>query len=149
MSKTKDRSIGGLIKHYRILKDLTQEELAEMLNLSYQQVQKYEYNKVIPPHDKLGQLSKVLEIPIELFFSEGLRTDLIDRIETEIARNYELVKLVKENPEFLEIIRLYSKNKSHLKPIEFMRFLKDLLKVPKDKKDSYLNIINKIALLIS
>jgi transcriptional regulator with XRE-family HTH domain len=149
MSKTKDRSIGGLIKHYRILKDLTQEELAEMLNLSYQQVQKYEYNKVIPPHDKLGQLSKVLEIPIELFFNEGLRGNLIDKIEGEIAKNYELLKLIKENPELLELVRSYSKNKTNIKAIDFLKFLKDLLNIPKDKKDSYLNLINKIALLIT
>jgi len=144
MSKTKDKSVGDIIKHYRVLKNLTQEKLAEMLNLSYQQVQKYEYNKTTPPLDKLTQISKVLEIPVELFFKESLRNDLIHKIENEIGRDYEIVKTLRENPELLEIIRFYSKNKSNLKGATFLKLMKDFLKIPKDKKDTYLNIINKI-----
>jgi len=144
MSKIKDKSIGAVIKHYRILKDLTQEQLAEMLNLSYQQVQKYEYNKTTPPLDKLTQISKVLEIPVELFFKESLRNDLIHKIENEIGRDYEIVKTLRENPELQEIIRFYSKNKSNLKGATILKLMKDFLKIPKDKKDTYLNIINKI-----
>lgn len=147
MSKNKSKSIGSLIKHYRILKNLTQEDLAELLNLSYQQVQKYEYNKTIPPLDKLILISKMLEIPIEVFFKENLRSNLIDKIESEIAKNFEFIKIIKENPELLEIIKFYEKNKTNLEEINILKLIRELSNIPKNKKNSYTDIISKILQL--
>lgn len=147
MSKNKSKSIGSLIKHYRILKNLTQEDLAELLNLSYQQVQKYEYNKTTPPLDKLILISKVLEIPIEMFFKENLRSNLIDKIESEVIKNYEFIKIIKENPDLLEIIKFYEKNKTNLEEIDVLKLMKEISNIPKNKKISYIDIISKILQL--
>jgi transcriptional regulator with XRE-family HTH domain len=149
MAKTKDKSIGSIIKHYRILKGLTQEKLAESLSLSYQQVQKYEYNKTIPSLDKLIEISKALEIPIEAFFKDSLRNNLINKIEAEIGKNYEFIEILKESPELQEVIRFYAKHKSVFKGIDLVRLMSNLFNIPKEKKETYLNIIGKISLLIS
>ena len=149
MAKAKDKSIGSIIKHYRILKDLTQEELAEMLNLSYQQVQKYEYNKTIPSLDKLIEISKVLEIPIEAFFKDSLRNNLINKIEAEIGKNYEFIEILKESPELQDVLRFYTKHKTAFKGIDLLKLMTSLLNIPKEKKETYLNIINKISLLLN
>lgn len=149
MAKAKDKSIGSIIKHYRILKDLTQEELAEMLNLSYQQVQKYEYNKTIPSLDKLIEISKVLEIPMEAFFKESLRNNLINKIESEIGKNHELLEILKENPEMQDLLKFYTKHKTAFKGIDLIKLMSNLLNIPKEKKETYLSIVNKISLLLN
>lgn len=145
MTKSKDKSIGSVIKQYRVLKNMTQEELAEKLDLSYQQVQKYEYNKAVPPLDKLVQLSKNLEIPIEVFFKENLRQDLIHKIETEISKNYEVIDLMKKSPELLEALKYYSKNKSNLTAFNIIEFFKTLNKIPKDKRVLFIKLLEDIS----
>jgi len=148
MTKLKDKTIGSIIRYYRIMNDLTQEELAEKINLSYQQIQKYEYNKATPPLDKLTQICKILEIPSEVFFKDSIRKNLIDRIEFIIEKNYELVKILDDNPELHELIKSYSKNKSHLKVSDLLKILNDLINLPKEKIELCLAIISKVLMLV-
>jgi DNA-binding XRE family transcriptional regulator len=54
-----------------VLRPITQKELGQYLNVSTQQVQKYEtINRI--DSVKLYKLSKFFEVPMELFFSETL-----------------------------------------------------------------------------
>ncbi|MCC6864531.1 MAG: helix-turn-helix transcriptional regulator [Ignavibacteria bacterium] len=145
MAKIKSKSVGEVIKQYRILKDITQEKLAETLKISYQTVQKYEYNKIVPPLSKLAQIAKILEIPSEAFFKENARQDLLDRIETYLSKNYEFAKILKENHELQEIIRFYLKHKANLKASDILKFMKVISNVPNDKKAIFLNTIYRVV----
>lgn len=52
-----------MIKQYRIKKGYTQEELAEMVNLSTRQLQRIEENEERTKIKTLKQIIKVLQIP--------------------------------------------------------------------------------------
>ena len=148
MDKKRLKILGLNIKVERIKKQLYQKQLAEKINLSYQQIQKYEYNKATPPLDKLTQICKILEIPSEVFFKDSIRKNLIDRIEFIIEKNYELVKILDDNPELHELIKSYSKNKSHLKVSDLLKILNDLINLPKEKIELCLAIISKVLMLV-
>ena len=61
-------AIGEKIKKYRLQAGLTQEGLAEQLEISFQQVQKYERGITKVNLIKLQQLANILNVPIAAFF---------------------------------------------------------------------------------
>ncbi len=63
-----DRKIGHLVKGLRKTKGMSQMDLAEILGVSYQQVQKYEKGASRISIERLEQISKALNAPINLFF---------------------------------------------------------------------------------
>lgn len=60
--------LGRNIKIERIRKDLTQEEFAEMIDMSLSHVSKLEQGLTSPTAIALFKMSKVLKIPMEKFF---------------------------------------------------------------------------------
>jgi transcriptional regulator with XRE-family HTH domain len=73
MTKTKsvpdETSLIGLnLKQLRELKKLTQNDMALFLNVSYQQIQKYESGKNRLPIDRLYRIRDFFDIPFEYFF---------------------------------------------------------------------------------
>jgi transcriptional regulator with XRE-family HTH domain len=60
--------IGINLKQLRELKHLTQGDLSEFLNVSYQQIQKYEAGKNRLPINSLYKLKHFFDIPFEYFF---------------------------------------------------------------------------------
>ena len=69
--------IGRLLKEYRIKKNITQEELAELLNITPRQVQRIESGESRPSLRTLKLLIEILEISCE---------DVV-KIIKEIAKN--------------------------------------------------------------
>ena len=65
-------NIGENIKNFRNEKGLTQKELAEKIGKSTITVRKYEANDTTPPIDVLGDIAKVLQIPIDLLIGSRL-----------------------------------------------------------------------------
>ena len=53
---------------------LTQKEIANILNITYQQYQKYEYNLIIPNLKRFFEITKILNIPKNLIL-ESLMID--------------------------------------------------------------------------
>ena len=149
MSKIKDKSIGKIIKSYRLLKGMTQEKLAELLDLSYQQVQKYEYNTSTPTIDKIIQISKILEIPVEVFFKENLKNNLLEKLDSDLIKNFEFIRIIDEYPELQELLQFYSQNKTKFEGIDIMTILKIISNLPKDKKIPYTDVITAINALIT
>jgi transcriptional regulator with XRE-family HTH domain len=91
-----DLAVGNRIKHYRIQAKLSQEKVADKLDLTFQQVQKYEKgtNRIAP--SRLIVLSKLFNVPMAAFFGEdnkgtsrepelivhtATRRELIDELE--------------------------------------------------------------------
>lgn len=55
--------IGKLIKENRTKKEITQRELAKLLNRNIRTVQKYENNEIKIPLENLIKISDILDIP--------------------------------------------------------------------------------------
>lgn len=64
--------IGSRIKKRRTELRMSQEELAEMLKVSYQQVQRYENGMSTLNIEKLQVISEALSVPAAYFFSNRL-----------------------------------------------------------------------------
>lgn len=63
-----DACVGKNLKIMRMDRGYTQKEIAVALNVSFQQVQKYETGKNRLPIDKLLALKKFYDVPFDIFF---------------------------------------------------------------------------------
>ncbi|WP_234686086.1 helix-turn-helix domain-containing protein [Bradyrhizobium monzae] len=65
-----DGIIGANLRFYRLMREMTQEQLGLAVGLSFQQIQKYEkaLNRVAV--STLLDISKALDIPMVLFWTE-------------------------------------------------------------------------------
>lgn len=72
-----DVHVGNRIRLRRLVLKLSQEKLADMLGITFQQVQKYEKGMNRVGSSRLWDLSKVLNVSVSFFFDE--MTDLTDK----------------------------------------------------------------------
>jgi transcriptional regulator with XRE-family HTH domain len=86
--------IGSRIRIKRKLLGWSQTTLAEMVGLTFQQIQKYESgaNKVASP--TLYRLSRVLEVPVG-FFYEGLDQDITATLANQMAETREGTEMMR------------------------------------------------------
>lgn len=79
-----DRLVGQRIRWRRRELKLTQERLGELLELTFQQVQKYEKGTNRISAGRLFELSSVLQVPVTYFYDDA-EEFLPDRAQTDIA----------------------------------------------------------------
>lgn|SRR5690554_1370905 len=89
MSHPVDIHVGQRLKQLRILRSMTQTDVADGLNISFQQVQKYELGRNRISASKLFELSHILKVPPAYFF-DGLENgvsepQMLDDEATKIA----------------------------------------------------------------
>lgn len=89
MSHPVDIHVGKKLKQLRVLRGMTQTEVAQGLNISFQQVQKYELGRNRVSASKLFEISQILGVAPSYFF-EGLDEvaspgDMLDDEATKIA----------------------------------------------------------------
>src|SRR5438105_7561089 len=88
-----DDHVGARIRERRIMLGLTQQQLAEMIGVTYQQAHKYERGINRISAGRLYEITRVLNVPITYFF-EGLEAAEEDamnprqRMCLELARNF-------------------------------------------------------------
>lgn len=105
-----DAYVGSRVRMRRTLLGLSQERLAEALNLTFQQVQKYERGSNRIGAGRLHQIAGVLEVPVSYFFEE-MPKDVISRAPAapkglaEGSGSYEADPMAKR--ETLELVRAY------------------------------------------
>ena len=89
-----DRHVGARIRERRIMLGLSQQQMADMIGVTYQQAHKYERGINRISAGRLYEITRVLNVPITYFF-EGL--DITEDDETlnprqrmclELARNF-------------------------------------------------------------
>ncbi len=89
-----DRHVGTRIRERRIMLGLSQQQIADMIGVTYQQAHKYERGINRISAGRLYEITRVLNVPITYFF-EGL--DITEDDETlnprqrmclELARNF-------------------------------------------------------------
>lgn len=74
MAHPVDKHVGSRLKQIRTLRRLSQTDVARKLDLSFQQIQKYEIGANRIAASRLFELSKILEVEPSYFF-EGLGED--------------------------------------------------------------------------
>jgi len=88
-----DRHVGGRVRERRIMLGLTQQQLADLIGVTYQQAHKYEraINRISA--GRLFEIAQVLGVPVSYFFT-GLEQDgdrsvtPRERMCLELARNF-------------------------------------------------------------
>lgn len=71
------------LKDFREKKGLTQQDLANLMNIHKRTVSKYERNEIFPDHEKLIKLSIILETtPNELLGFKRKYNNMVDYLES-------------------------------------------------------------------
>jgi transcriptional regulator with XRE-family HTH domain len=101
MSIRTSRDIGEKLKEFRKLRGLTQEQLAERVEVTFQQIQKYENGHTRLNTDKLQIVAQALNVPVSAIFDEGFRDEkLLSEQEQKLLKGFR--SLV--NPDIREFI---------------------------------------------
>jgi transcriptional regulator with XRE-family HTH domain len=88
-----DRHVGARIRERRIMLGLTQQQLADLIGVTYQQAHKYERGINRVSAGRLFEVAQVLSVPVSHFFDgleqEGERgISPRERMCLELARNF-------------------------------------------------------------
>src|SRR5436190_697882 len=88
-----DRYVGARIRERRIMLGLTQQQLADLIGVTYQQAHKYERGINRVSAGRLYEIAQVLSVPIGYFFDglDGQGTRAVsprERMCLELARNF-------------------------------------------------------------
>ncbi len=94
LAKRVDEHVGERIRQRRTLLGLTQEQLASALDISYQQVQKYETGANRVSAGRLYEIAKHLDVEIGFFF-EGLEPTSTAEPLPHGGRNRSTIELVR------------------------------------------------------
>jgi transcriptional regulator with XRE-family HTH domain len=88
-----DDHVGSRIRQRRIMLGLTQQQLAELTGVTYQQQHKYERGVNRVSAGRLFKIARALNVPVDYFYEgigeEGIRpVAQHERMLLEIARNF-------------------------------------------------------------
>ena len=104
-----DVHVGQRLRQRRVLAGLSQEKLARMVGITFQQVQKYERgaNRIVA--SRLYQLANVLDVPVSYFFeeiTEDAANDDAEPQESLVGADVLSHDIMAER-ETLELVRIY------------------------------------------
>ena len=92
-----DRHVGARIRERRIMLGLSQQQLAQMIGVTYQQAHKYERGLNRISAGRLYEIAQVLSVPVSWFF-EGIAVESThsemtsrQRMCLELARNFAMI----------------------------------------------------------
>ncbi len=98
------KTFGANVSHYRRIRGLKQEHLAEAIDVTPGFVSQLETGKSAPSFDSIEQIATALDVPEVLLFATtplsvptGERGKLVERIHVELAKlnNAELARALK------------------------------------------------------
>jgi transcriptional regulator with XRE-family HTH domain len=114
-----DRHVGSRIRERRIMLGLSQQQLAQMIGVTYQQAHKYERGLNRISAGRLYEIAQVLSVPISWFF-EGMHT--LDgpaeitprqRMCLELARNFAMIDNEKHQEALSQMARALAQDDRH------------------------------------
>lgn len=88
------KAIGEKIKFRRQDIGMSQERLAELVGVSFQQVQRYENGRNKVSVERIQQIAAALAVPVAFFFADG-SAPMISDLEAEYAPSSEEKTLLK------------------------------------------------------
>ena len=88
-----DRHVGARVRERRIMLGLTQQQLADLIGVTYQQAHKYERGINRVSAGRLYEIAQVLSVPVGYFFDglDGQASRAVsprERMCLELARNF-------------------------------------------------------------
>jgi transcriptional regulator with XRE-family HTH domain len=88
-----DRHVGARVRERRIMLGFTQQQLADLIGVTYQQAHKYERGINRISAGRLFEIAHVLSVPVNHFFEglsqeEGRQISSRERVCLELARNF-------------------------------------------------------------
>jgi transcriptional regulator with XRE-family HTH domain len=88
-----DRHVGARVRERRIMLGFTQQQLADLIGVTYQQAHKYERGINRISAGRLFEIAHVLSVPVNYFFEglegdEGRTISARERMCLELARNF-------------------------------------------------------------
>ena len=88
-----DRHVGARIRERRIMLGLTQQQLADLIGVTYQQAHKYERGINRVSAGRLFEIARVLSVPVSYVFDgldaeDGRPESPRERMCLELARNF-------------------------------------------------------------
>ena len=109
-----DRHVGAKIRERRIMLGLSQQQMADMIGVTYQQAHKYERGINRISAGRLYEITRVLSVPITYFFEglDGGDTDDVanprQRMCLELARNFANIDNEKHQEALSQLARALS-----------------------------------------
>lgn len=95
-------TIGEQIQNLRIQKGLTQERLAEMLEVSRQSISKWELGQAIPDVDKIIRMSELFDVSTDILLLRSSENNQTDKNPLHLGSIYLVVKDFEKSIDFYE-----------------------------------------------
>lgn len=95
-------TIGEQIQNLRIQKGLTQERLAEMLEVSRQSISKWELGQAVPDVDKIIRMSKLFDVSTDTILLRNAPDETVNKNPLHLGSVYLVVKDFERSVEFYE-----------------------------------------------
>lgn len=92
-----DRHVGSRIRERRVMMGLSQQQLARMIGVTYQQAHKYERGLNRISAGRLFEIAQVLDVTVSWFFeglaaaSDAVESSPRQRMCLELARNFAMI----------------------------------------------------------
>jgi transcriptional regulator with XRE-family HTH domain len=92
-----DRHVGARMRERRVMLGLTQQQMAELIGVTYQQAHKYEKGINRVAGGRLYQIAQALGVEVSYFYdgidgrTEGFKPTPQQRLLLELARNFSLL----------------------------------------------------------
>jgi transcriptional regulator with XRE-family HTH domain len=103
--KPVDMHVGSRVRMRRLMLRISQEELADALDLSFQQVQKYEKGMNRIGASRLEHISRFLQVPVAFFFEGASGASATSK---EDARSLVLMDDFVSSPEGLRLVQSFT-----------------------------------------
>ncbi len=121
MSKRKNRTddidkyVGSKIRQRRIMMGLTQQQLADLIGVTYQQAHKYERGINRVSAGRLFEIARVLNVTVSFFF-EGMdnaddpAVTQRERLCLELTRNFSQIQNMKHQEALTQLARVLAQS---------------------------------------
>jgi transcriptional regulator with XRE-family HTH domain len=121
-----DEHVGQRLRQRRSILGISQEKLAEMVGITFQQIQKYENGANRVSASRLFQLSTLLDVPVDFFFEDSTKLAVIGMSDNGQEAFESLPGDVMQEKETLELVRVYYSIKNPKVRKDFFKLLKSM-----------------------
>ena len=130
MTLSINQRLGRKIKQLRIQRGLSQIELAERMDVSFQQIQKYEKGTTKIYVSRLQELANALGVKLEIFTKEIEEISCISDVKVEYSPDSKnLSEILPDNKEEKSLLQLFRKIKSEKLRKGVIKLLKGIVEL--------------------
>jgi len=107
-----EKHVGQRIRQRRIMLGLTQQELARLVGITYQQAHKYERGINRVSAGRLYHVANVLQVDLRYFFddlqeeAEAEELSMRERMRLDLARNFNRISDIRRQEAIAQLVRV-------------------------------------------